>query len=64
LKEVVFILFNRFGEKVFESRGQTAGWDGRIAGKMQAPGSYVYMISYKNSIGGYRSQKGSVSLIR
>ena len=41
----VFRVFNRWGEKVFETDDINEGWDGTYKGKL-VPGSYVYMISY------------------
>ena len=64
IKELVFCVFNRFGEKIFESRGPTTGWDGRIAGKMQPTGDYIWMISYKDFTGISRNRKGTVMLMR
>ncbi len=62
--DLVFIAFNRFGQKVFESVGQTKGWDGRIGGSPQPSGSYAYMIKYKNTSGEPVLKKGTFMLIR
>ena len=40
------LIYNRWGEKLFESNDISIGWDGRKNGK-ECPGdSYVYVISY------------------
>ncbi len=62
--DVYFVVFNRFGQKVFESTGQTKGWDGRIGGNLQPSGSYAYMIRYRNATGAVLVRKGTFMLIR
>ena len=62
--DVNFIVFNRFGQKVFESVGQTKGWDGRIGGTQQPSGSYAYIIRYQNALGAPVVKKGTFLLIR
>jgi trimeric autotransporter adhesin len=62
--DVEFLAFNRFGQKVFESVGQTKGWDGRIGGSPQPSGSYAYMIKYKNASGKPVLKKGTFMLMR
>jgi len=62
--DVNFVVFNRFGQKVFESTGPTKGWDGRIGGMQQSSGNYAYMIRYRNSLGVPVVKKGTFMLIR
>jgi len=62
--EVNFMVYNRFGQKVFESVGPTKGWDGRMGGSAQPPGSYAYIIKYKSISGIGKFQKGTFILIR
>ena len=40
-------VYNRCGEKVFETSNQEKGWDGRYKGIEQAADTYIYMISAK-----------------
>lgn len=40
-------IYNRYGEKVFESSDPAAVWDGTYGGKPQPVGVYVYRISYR-----------------
>ncbi len=59
-----FIIFNRYGKKIFETYEYWKGWDGTYKGKEQAMGSYVYRISFTN-INGYETENnGTVLLIR
>lgn len=43
------LLFNRYGELVFESKSVTDYWDGTYKGKKAAAGIYVYVIDLKNN---------------
>lgn len=52
-------IFNRWGEKVFDSPDDTVGWDGDGA----PTGIYAYVISYKNSRGEYLELKGTLLLL-
>jgi gliding motility-associated-like protein len=40
------MIFNRYGEKVFESKTPTEGWDGRYMGKVQGRGTFIYYCIY------------------
>lgn len=40
------MVFNRFGQKVFETLNPTNGWDGRINGKRADQGIYTYYCVY------------------
>lgn len=59
-----FIVFNRYGQKVFETREYGKGWDGTLKGKPQPSGSYVYHIKYTNIFGVETVENGSVLLMR
>lgn len=54
-------IFNRYGAKVFESRGYGTAWNGMLNGKELPGGTYYYVINLpsENMI-----EKGSVTLIR
>ena len=56
-------IFDRIGEKVFESDDETVGWDGRFKGKLEPSGVYVYVIKYV-SISNHLTIKGAVTLLR
>jgi gliding motility-associated-like protein len=43
------LIFGRYGEAVFKSKGVNRGWDGYCKSTPAAPGTYVYIISIKNS---------------
>jgi gliding motility-associated-like protein len=58
-------IFNRIGEKVFESNDIDFKWDGTYKGVLQQPGVYVYTINTV-FIDGERKEiyKGGITLIR
>ena len=43
-KEFIFRIFNRWGEKVFETNDISVGWDGTFKGKRLAPDVYDYYL--------------------
>jgi hypothetical protein len=53
-------IYNRLGEKIYETTDSNAGWDG---GSYQQ-GVYAYTLQYKTSVGEYRQRNGTVTLIR
>lgn len=59
------LLFNRWGQLVFKTKDWKQGWDGRVDGKPQQTGVYIWLLRYtdrntKRKI----EQKGMVTLIR
>src|SRR5690606_29612165 len=42
VKNITYAIFNRWGEKVFESSSLVIGWDGKYKGQLQPAGIYVY----------------------
>ncbi|MBL7777169.1 MAG: gliding motility-associated C-terminal domain-containing protein [Chitinophagales bacterium] len=65
LKQMNVMVFNRIGEKVFESNDINFGWDGNYKGAPSPNGVYTYVASFvwlnNHSDSNY---KGSVTLIR
>ena len=57
-------IFNRWGEKVFESTDQRVGWDGIYKGKMQNPAVFVYKIDITLDDDTKLLKAGSVTLVR
>jgi gliding motility-associated-like protein len=57
-------IFNRTGEKVFESNNTTEGWDGTYIGKDAQPGVYVYFLTVIFDDGTSRTMKGGVTLLK
>ncbi|MEO6723342.1 MAG: gliding motility-associated C-terminal domain-containing protein [Ferruginibacter sp.] len=64
-KDLVFRVYNRNGQKIFETRDWTNKWDGSFKGNPQDPGAYVWILTYTNIDTGKRIElKGSTILIR
>lgn len=60
-------IFNRWGEKVFETTDLAGQWDGKFRGTMQPPGVYIYYIEFtglQNNVEKTVKLMGSVTLIR
>jgi gliding motility-associated-like protein len=55
------MVFNRYGELVYHSKGIIVSWDGTINGKQQPTGTYVYMVTIKP---GSFQRIGTLTLIR
>jgi hypothetical protein len=59
-----FQVYNRWGQLVFQTSQPGAGWDGRIAGKMQDPGTFVWVVKAEDFLGQWIVKKGTAILIR
>lgn len=64
IDELFFAIYNRWGEKVFESASKTQGWDGTYKGKMLTPDVYGYYVEVRCFNGETYFKKGNVTLIR
>jgi gliding motility-associated-like protein len=57
-------IFNRWGEKVFESTDKEFEWDGTYKGEPQSPGIYIYQMRVVYLDSHEENLNGSISLIR
>ncbi len=64
LETLNFMVFNRWGEKVFETTDIKKGWDGTYKGEDMNTGVFVYRLEGKTYDGKGFSSKGNVTLIR
>ncbi len=64
IRTVNLKVFNRWGEKVFESGTQFLGWDGTFQGVMQKPAVFVYEADIYFLDNYIMHKKGDVTLIR
>ena len=64
LQSLTFMVFNRWGEKVFETADQKLGWDGTYKGEEMNTGVFVYRLEGKTYDGKGFSAKGNITLIR
>jgi gliding motility-associated-like protein len=59
-----FMVFNQWGQKVYESHDVNSAWDGRSGGQPQPVGVYMYTLKVVLTSGEVIHKKGAVSLIR
>jgi gliding motility-associated-like protein len=59
-----FRIYNRWGQLIFSTSRNGDGWDGRIGGKEQGTGTYVWEVNATDYKGITHIQKGAVILIR
>jgi gliding motility-associated-like protein len=57
-------IFDRWGEKVFESTEQAKCWDGKKDGKLMDTGVFVYHLTATLQNGDQINKKGNIHLIR
>ncbi|MFN8276444.1 MAG: gliding motility-associated C-terminal domain-containing protein [Chitinophagales bacterium] len=62
----VLQIFNRWGEKVWETHDMEQAWNGYYQGELQPPGVFVYLLNYttNQSHAETHEMKGSITLIR
>jgi gliding motility-associated-like protein len=58
------VVFNRWGETVFESSSAEKGWNGMLSGRKAAVGAYVYVLQYKLFDGSEHQLRGLLNLLR
>ena len=63
MKSFSLLIFNRLGEKVFESHDSKECWNGKFKNTDVVGGNYIYYINAKTFCGEY-SRKGNLLLIR
>lgn len=64
IAKMQFIIWNRWGQKVFETGNRFQGWDGKVKGVLQPMDVYAYTLSVEFSDGGKATKKGDITLIR
>lgn len=64
IQALSFKVFNRWGEKVFETTDQKIGWDGTYKGKALATGVYAYFIEANLTNNTSYNDKGTISIIK
>ncbi len=62
--EMTIAIYNRWGQKVFESSDQSIGWDGTFKGQQLPPDVYGYYMQCTCDDGGTLFQKGNITLLR
>ncbi|MCX6312207.1 MAG: CotH kinase family protein [Bacteroidetes bacterium] len=58
------IIFNRWGQQVFETKDMSQGWDGNSGGTPCPSGVYAYMLKATNPDGSSEIKSGNITLMR
>ncbi len=64
ISKMRFLIYNRLGQKVFESNSLKQGWDGRFNGVVQPMDVYAYVLDVQFVDGTRATKKGDITLIR
>ncbi|HWY97750.1 MAG TPA: gliding motility-associated C-terminal domain-containing protein, partial [Bacteroidia bacterium] len=64
IKILDFMIFDRWGNKVFETTEITFGWDGKYNGQLMNTGVFVYTLKALMFDNSSVTKKGNVNLIR
>ncbi len=62
--KIQFIVWNRWGQKVFETNNRNQGWNGKLKGAVQPMDVYVYTLNIEFTDGTKTTKKGDITLIR
>ena len=62
--EVYLTIYDRWGEKLFETDDIKKGWDGIFKGKLLDQGVYGYYMTFKCNNGEESFKKGNITLMR
>jgi gliding motility-associated-like protein len=59
------VIYNRWGQKIFESKDPSKGWDGKVNGVMQTADTFVWACTFTIKDNGVKDSKnGTVTLLR
>lgn len=64
IEELVFRIYDRWGELMFETTNQSEGWDGKYKGLDCDPAVFVYYLEMKCKEEETYFEKGNITLIR
>lgn len=64
IESVYMAIYDRWGEKVFETSSASSGWDGSYKGKTVAPDVYVYYVEATCYNKAVFKKKGNITVIR
>lgn len=64
IKTMDLVIFDRWGNKVFESTSQSTPWDGTYNGKALNAGTYTYYLNAAMLYNAIVQRKGNVTLVR
>ena len=59
-----FVIYNRWGQMIFQSYDPHKGWNGTYGGVQQTTGTYIWMCNFQLEGTQEEHRKGSVLLLR
>jgi gliding motility-associated-like protein len=62
--QMSLIIYNRYGQQVFESNSLSVGWDGTMNGRDLNPGVFGYYLEVYFTDGTRQINKGDITLVR
>ena len=62
----LMIIYNRWGQKIYESNDPFPEWDGTINNEKAPTGLYAYLVYYSDAVSGFeqKQKRGTVMLVR
>ena len=64
ITDVYLTIYDRWGEKLFETNDVNKGWDGTFKGKALDQGVYGYYMTFTCNNGEQFFKKGNITLIK
>ncbi|MBX3254031.1 MAG: PKD domain-containing protein [Chitinophagaceae bacterium] len=64
IAKMVFRIYNRWGQLVFQTSDRNRGWDGKYKGVLQPMDAYAYTLEVEYTDGTRESRKGDITLLR
>jgi gliding motility-associated-like protein len=56
-------IYDRWGNRIFETTDPEVGWDGKVGGKLAKTGAYAYLLSVQSSRGNTFVKRGTITMI-
>lgn len=64
IKKYKMVIYNRWGQMIFQTNDVHQRWNGEINGYIQAPGAYVFNCVWEDGLGFAHQVKGTLALIK
>lgn len=64
IKDMIWTIYNRWGQKVYESNNRKSSWDGTFNGKLQPTDVYSYTLKVTFTDGTKAVKTGDITLLR
>jgi len=64
IKEMQFVIYDRWEKEIFSTTSKDIGWDGTYKGTMLNPATFIYYLKIKTYDGKLIEKKGNVTLVK